>query len=237
MYKVEPSLGNTWQKHQKPLYYRQSRWGTKQSAGNMPKAAQYRVVWYADEANYQLHYSTGRCENVKPDNLQEWSEWLRSCTSFSFKGQRGSLNLLKEKRRDETYWYAYRRHGRAISKKYAGRANELNLNRLEELAETLNLPQPYTWSPKAEIAQENGPATVVPQKSSPKFDSSLLLAPKLSLPRLHTDLILRQRLLSWLNSVFERKLTLVVAPAGYGKTTLVRQWLKIAYQLLRQSLT
>ncbi|MBE3560915.1 MAG: transcriptional regulator [Ktedonobacteraceae bacterium] len=52
-----------------------------------------------------------------------------------------------------------------------------------------------------------------------------LLAPKLRPPRLHASLIERERLLAQLDSSLEGKLTLLSAPTGFGKTTLVRQWL------------
>src|SRR5712691_11627265 len=51
-----------------------------------------------------------------------------------------------------------------------------------------------------------------------------VLAPKLHLPRLHAALIARERLLAQLDAGLERKLTLLSAPAGFGKTTLVSQW-------------
>src|SRR5690242_10872281 len=39
-------------------------------------------------------------------------------------------------------------------------------------------------------------------------------------------LIGRQRLIESLSDVFERKLTIICAPPGYGKTTLVNQFVK-----------
>ncbi|MEZ4670885.1 MAG: LuxR C-terminal-related transcriptional regulator [Anaerolineae bacterium] len=53
----------------------------------------------------------------------------------------------------------------------------------------------------------------------------ILLTTKYQLPPLPTAGVPRPRLLEKLNSVTSRKLTLVSAPAGFGKTTLVRQWL------------
>ena len=47
---------------------------------------------------------------------------------------------------------------------------------------------------------------------------------KLLPPSLKGSLIPRPRLLSRLDLGLELPLTLVIAPAGYGKTTLVRQW-------------
>src|SRR5258708_30143681 len=52
-----------------------------------------------------------------------------------------------------------------------------------------------------------------------------LLAPKLSLPRLPADAVEREALLARLDGGLERKLTLLCAPAGFGKTTLAGQWL------------
>src|SRR5439155_14128135 len=52
-----------------------------------------------------------------------------------------------------------------------------------------------------------------------------LLASKLQPPRLPGGLIERTRLLDRLDAGLSRKLTLLSAPAGFGKTTLVRQWI------------
>src|SRR5579885_802780 len=51
-----------------------------------------------------------------------------------------------------------------------------------------------------------------------------LLATKLFIPRLRSQTILRQRLIAHLNSLLDRRLALVCAPAGYGKTTLLVSW-------------
>ena len=39
------------------------------------------------------------------------------------------------------------------------------------------------------------------------------------------DLVARARLVEWLNDDIDRPLTLICAPAGYGKTSLVSSWL------------
>lgn len=62
--------------------------------------------------------------------------------------------------------------------------------------------------------------------------SSLLLQTKLFIPRPRAGLVHRKNLVELLQSglyidgQFSRKLTLFSAPAGYGKTTLVSQWLE-----------
>ncbi len=53
----------------------------------------------------------------------------------------------------------------------------------------------------------------------------LLLSTKLFVPPLRTNRISRPRLIAQLNSCMDKTLTLVSAPAGYGKTTLVSSWL------------
>jgi LuxR family maltose regulon positive regulatory protein len=52
-----------------------------------------------------------------------------------------------------------------------------------------------------------------------------ILATKLYIPRLRPNVVSRPRLLERLNEGLHRNLTLISAPAGFGKTTLVSQWL------------
>lgn len=60
----------------------------------------------------------------------------------------------------------------------------------------------------------------------------MILPTKLAIPPLRPSSVWRQRLLDRMNrgfiskGSFVRRLTLVTAPAGFGKTTLVRQWLE-----------
>ncbi|KAA3646753.1 MAG: LuxR family transcriptional regulator [Chloroflexi bacterium] len=52
-----------------------------------------------------------------------------------------------------------------------------------------------------------------------------LLTTKLYTPKPRPELVLRSRLIEQLNEGLERKLTLISAPAGFGKTTLLSNWL------------
>jgi len=56
--------------------------------------------------------------------------------------------------------------------------------------------------------------------------NSILLQTKLHRPPITRDLVVRSRLLGQLNSGINRPLTLVCAPAGFGKTTLICTWLE-----------
>src|SRR5919199_5259276 len=51
-----------------------------------------------------------------------------------------------------------------------------------------------------------------------------ILATKLYIPPPRPNLVLRPRLTERLNAGLHRKLTLISAPAGFGKTTLVSAW-------------
>jgi LuxR family maltose regulon positive regulatory protein len=53
-----------------------------------------------------------------------------------------------------------------------------------------------------------------------------LLRTKLFIPQTRGNLVPRPRLVELLNTELDKKLTLIAAPAGFGKTTLVVEWLK-----------
>ena len=54
--------------------------------------------------------------------------------------------------------------------------------------------------------------------------AQLLLSTKLFFPRARSNLVSRPRLIEQLNMGLHRPLTLISAPAGYGKTTLLSDW-------------
>ncbi|MCP4543341.1 MAG: AAA family ATPase [Chloroflexi bacterium] len=61
--------------------------------------------------------------------------------------------------------------------------------------------------------------------------SSSLLKTKLYIPPVRPELVSRPRLVERLNAGLGRKLTLVSAPAGFGKTTLLSEWVTHAERL------
>ena len=54
--------------------------------------------------------------------------------------------------------------------------------------------------------------------------STPILATKLTIPPPRPRVVLRSRLIERLNEGLQRKLTVVSASAGFGKTTLVSEW-------------
>ena len=101
----------------------------------MPKAAPYRLTWDSEQEAYTLRdNSSKRKLPVTPDG-QEWFALLANIPSFTFSGQHGKLTVRQEARQGGgAYWYAYRRSGKSMVKKYLGRTLELTLALLEEVA-------------------------------------------------------------------------------------------------------
>ncbi|GHO70410.1 hypothetical protein KSC_093020 [Ktedonobacter sp. SOSP1-52] len=152
---------------------------------------------------------------------ERWFEWLEQQTStiFSFQALHGSYTARKERignHRGGWYWKAYRKSEGKLYRAYLGKSEDLTLARLSEIALIL--------------ATRIHTETAKTQHLSPQYSSHLpagvsvmpLLETKLHPPRLPALLIERSRLLTLLAG--EQKLTLVQAPAGFGKTTLATQW-------------
>lgn len=68
-----------------------------------------------------------------------WFDWLTDIEnrSFSFKGPSGTFTARHERQRNSWYWYAYQKHQGKVRKAYLGKAEELTVERLHSIAETL----------------------------------------------------------------------------------------------------
>jgi ATP/maltotriose-dependent transcriptional regulator MalT len=185
----------------------------------MPKAAPYLLAWSAAQQSYTL---TVRAHHKMLDIAPEsrtWFAWLDEALSFTFQGKAGSYTARKEANRPgEGYWYAYVRSGEKLLKKYVGRTTEVTLVRLEDIAHAL--------SSERDTHLQAGSSTVTGQVlQAPSVQLAPLLATKLHPPRLRTQLVPRFHLVERLQHGMAGALTLVSAPAGFGKTTLLSQWL------------
>jgi len=201
----------------------------------MAKTRQVALIWSPEDQLYLWrdgHYTDiiSLCEEP-----EAWRKQLAAYTSFSFQGREGHLTLLKEARPrgGDGYWYAYRRQGKRTAKKYAGRTADLTTARLEQMAGALQgSPESINLIPPNEDAREAGDGKEyqavdiagLHQNGRASSLQAPLLVPKFHLPPLHPSLVRRERLLALLDRTLEHRLTLVSAPAGFGKTTLVRQW-------------
>jgi ATP/maltotriose-dependent transcriptional regulator MalT len=170
----------------------------------MSRAPLHALTWSREQSLYELYTQGQLQQRFQPTNETAWLAWLDSATSFAFHGKGGSLNVYLERRpRGGAYWYAYHTSQGRTRKRYLGRMETLSLAHLEETARTL-LP-------------EQQPAQVLDQ-------GMLVLSGRLAPPRLPNALVERERLLSALDRALATPLTLLCAPAGFGKTTLLSAW-------------
>ena len=104
----------------------------------MPKAAPYRLGWDPKQGTYILHDTGSQWAlSVAPDS-HAWLDWLASIPSFTFRGQHGQLTLRQETRSGGTYWYAYRRVGQKMTKRYLVQYRALAKDKLRSPEERLD---------------------------------------------------------------------------------------------------
>jgi LuxR family transcriptional regulator, maltose regulon positive regulatory protein len=182
-----------------------------------------------------------------------WFAWLEGASSFSFRSRHGSFTAHKEARAPtRAYWKAYRHLGGRLQRVYLGRSAELTLERLAQAAAELGgsgaaaalssraiagtdsaeRRDDGQHGQRADDALAGAPGAGAPLSlSTAALDDAgtlHLLATKLTRPNPLPHLVPRPRLTAQLDAMVSsgRKLTLVAAPAGSGKTTIVAQWLR-----------
>ena len=138
-----------------------------------------------------------------------WFAWLDQARLFAFRSGAGGFTARREGRaRGGGYWRAYRTVAGRQRRAYLGRAADLTIERLRAAAIQLagDVPEPAA-------------SQALPPLPAP------LLATKLYLPQPRDTLVPRPRLLARLDAGIHLPLTLIAAPAGFGKTTLLADWL------------
>jgi LuxR family maltose regulon positive regulatory protein len=170
----------------------------------MSRTPLHALIWSKEQRLYELHTQDRLEQRFQSTDEAAWQSWLREVTSFAFHSEAGSLNVYLERRpRGGAYWYAYHTSQGRTRKRYLGRTETLSLAHLEETARSLR--------------REQQPPQALDQ-------GILVLSGRLAPPRLPTALAERERLLSALDGALSTPLTLLSAPAGFGKTTLLSAW-------------
>ncbi len=195
----------------------------------MPRRVSHAVRWLSQRQCYVLQCGADPAGQVVLPGDAAWLDWLDQIASFSFQGRSGNYCTVRREtlRRGGAYWYAYRSlQGRTV-KRYLGRTADLTIARLEEVADRIaaaSSASPRTAAGVSEGLIAGGSRATNPGR--PSAQPASLLASKLHPPRLPGALVRRLRLVDRLDTGRLCKLTLVAAPAGFGKTTLVRQWIE-----------
>ncbi|HEU5086163.1 MAG TPA: hypothetical protein VFT99_01915, partial [Roseiflexaceae bacterium] len=140
-----------------------------------------------------------------------WYSWLAGAQSFRYEGEQGSFGARRERfQRGGWYWRAYRRVGGRLRRVYLGRPGDLTTERLALVAAELdNMP----------LAGQATQAV-----TEPAGEPALLLETKLRPPAIRRGALERPALRQLLDHALAHRLTVITAPAGYGKTTLLAQW-------------
>jgi LuxR family maltose regulon positive regulatory protein len=211
----------------------------------------YALRWSATEETYALFSPrSGEALSVVPDS-PAWFTWLTERSSFAFHGQQGSYTArLEAVQRGGRYWYAYQRSGQKLGKKYLGKTADLTIARLEQVAGFLHVeqaskisrgsalpvePEQYESEHAIRVAIPRAvgmAATVVNGQTDgsttmPGVPFHPLLFTKLRVPRPPARLVYRSRLIERLKSGLSQTLILLSAPAGFGKTTLLAEFLAL----------
>ncbi|GHO90302.1 helix-turn-helix transcriptional regulator [Reticulibacter mediterranei] len=178
----------------------------------MPKRRLSLIQWSKSAHAYELSGSESSALGEIISERSAWFAWLQDISSFAFQSQSGVHYTVRKEhvQRNGPYWYGYRSfHGRTV-KRYVGRTADLSLARLEEVAER------FTDTTPSHIDPSTLPSSPLP--------SAPLLVSRFRPPRLPPVLVERKCLFAQLDAWRSRKLTLLWAPAGFGKTTLVNSW-------------
>src|SRR5258708_11095089 len=203
----------------------------------MPRTPLHTLIWSQDSVLYELFCFDQVLGSFVPGDEEEWQAWLEAHDSFTFQGRQGRLNVYKEARgRGGEEWDAYHTGRKGTHKRYLGRQAAVTFARLEEVAEALTRGEPFDQTEPSFVdttrlsfpypAREDRQTPVPPAQGPEQMQPASILLPKLRPPRLPSLCVWRGRLLARLEESREGRLTFVLAPAGSGKTTLVRQWIE-----------
>jgi len=143
---------------------------------------------------------------------RRWQAWLENHTTFVFRGNAGHLTARCETRRGAPYWYGYRWRDGKLFKTYLGKASDLSQERLEYASARL-AGQPMWLHPTSGKGRATSPQP---------GEAGIVYLPltKVRPPVLPQKLVTRPRLTQRIRA----PITLIVAPSGFGKSTLLNEW-------------
>ncbi|MGH2515200.1 MAG: hypothetical protein ACRDHP_06045 [Ktedonobacterales bacterium] len=159
-----------------------------------------------------------------PAESDAWFAWLETARTFAYDDPSGRFTARKKRRWSADYWYAFRRRGGRLYETYLGKAKDVTIGRLRMVASRLNdLAGRASWTQTVLAADAQTGQAGITGTSIAYPDLAALTWPRARLSQL-----IRTRAVDRLTQVMERPLTIVSAPAGYGKTTLLAQWIAVS---------
>ena len=148
-----------------------------------------------------------------------WYDWLEHHNSFVFVDGHGTFTASKSATTpSELDWEACRMSTDKRLRLWLGASGTLSLERLRAAAQALAEAQAPTEPPDALHMVATASRLPTPTTSA---HLGPLMRTKLCRPRTSSDVIPRARLIERLNAGLSSNLTLLSAPAGFGKTTLL----------------
>src|SRR6266568_4570616 len=144
----------------------------------------------------------------------------------SFVSEEGRFTARREQaghKRGGWYWKAYRKQHGKLSSRYLGKSETVTLARLQTVAQAL--ADVHVETAPDNDADEARPSAQAAASWMRSDSLTPLLATKLHRPLPRAHLVRRPQLAERLTQGVMGPLTLVSAPAGFGKTTLLAQWL------------
>jgi len=173
-------------------------------------AKHHKIPWVADGRLYLSESDTETIQVGSP----AWFAWLEEATSFAYADADGRFTARLEKTRSGgKYWKAYRRQNGRLGSQYLGQTKSLDLDLLHKTARQFASAPPAA----SKVRLDRTKGQVYRQKHLHPFT-------KFFIPPLPTNVIHRPRLFEPFRD-FSKSVIWITAPAYYGKTSLVVDWI------------
>ncbi len=182
----------------------------------MPRRATHLLRWSSERGAYELCQQGVALRPPLAPDTPGWFAWLAEVSSFSFQRASGEVATVRKEKvqRGGAYWYAYHRTNGRMTKRYLGRDADLTLARLEA-----DPPASGRY-----VTNMNGHRGA--RRRTPVASDTPLLATRMLMPRTPARIVSRTHVWHRLQCGLERPLTLLTAPAGFGKTTSLAAWVR-----------
>ena len=155
-----------------------------------------------------------------------WYDWLEHHTTFTFVDRVGTFTARKSIiKTGDFYWKAFRKRQGKLHRIHLGHSHSLTLERLQ--ATSRAFIEELVPNKLTNVSSTHPVAT---RFSSPRVAINAdiyksLIHTKLFPPRSLRDIISRTHLIERLNEGLSGNITLLCAPVGFGKTTLLTEWI------------